>query len=274
MLHKRTATTRQILTGLFLIAVLWGCAGHQKAAPKLVEQPQWSRYFADAGVVGTMALQKDGSDEILVYDAKRAATAYLPASTFKILNSLIALQTGAVSGPDEVFPFDGVPRAFASWNADLTLKQAFAVSCVPVYQEIARRIGQERMARFVADAQYGNADISGGIDRFWLEGGLRISALEQIDFLTRLARRQLPFSAAAVDAVLDMMLVEKTPTTVLRAKTGWTARVSPGIGWYVGMVTRGADTWYFAINIDINAPAQTEARQAVARAILRSEGIL
>jgi beta-lactamase class D len=262
---------------VLLVAILFSCIGREAVAQTLVEQPQWGRHFTEAGVVGTMVLQKDGSPDILVFDAKRAATPYLPASTFKILNSLIGLETGAVKGPDEVFPYDGKPRFLPEWNKDLTLKQAFAVSCVPVYQEIARRIGQDRMAWYVAAAGYGNADISGGIDVFWLSGGLRISALEQIAFLTRLKNRQLPFSAATTDAVLDIMIAEKTPEAILRAKTGWSARVSPGIAWYVGMVTRGPDTWYFALNIDVPAPADSArvlSRQTVSKAILHEEGLL
>ena len=271
---RLAAATCRLLVWLCLTAAVAGCAGHRSGPPRLVEQPQWKKHFEAAGVSGAMVLQKDGAREILVFDAKRAATPYLPASTFKILNTLIALDTGAVAGPDEVFPYDGVPRFLPAWNADLTLRQAFAVSCVPVYQEIARRIGPERMARCVAAAGYGNADISGGIDLFWLQGGLRISALEQLDFLARLSRRELPFSANAVAVTLDVMVAETTPDYVLRAKTGWAARVSPGIGWYVGTVTRGRDTWYFALNIDIDNPAQAPAREAVARAILRSEGVL
>ena len=271
---RHAAFARRLLLCLALAAALAGCAAHRPGSPRLVERPQWKKHFAAAGVSGTMVLRKDGAADILVFDAKRAATPYLPASTFKILNTLVALETGAVAGPDEVFRYDGVPRFLPAWNADLTLRQAFALSCVPVYQEIARRIGPERMAHAVAAAHYGNADISGGIDLFWLQGGLRISALEQIDFLSRLSRRQLPFSANAMTTTLDIMVAETTPDYVLRAKTGWAARVRPGIGWYVGSVTRGNDTWHFALNIDIDDPAQTAARETVARAILRSEGLL
>lgn len=271
--NRRTPARRAVLW-LLLAAVLGGCAGKRLAPPRLIERPEWARVFTEAGVVGAMALQQDGSDAILVLDAGRAATPYLPASTFKILNALIAFETGVVKGSDEIFPYDGTPRALPEWNADLTLKQAFAFSCVPVFQEIARRIGPDRMAWYVAAAGYGNADISGSIDRFWLNGGLRISALGQIDFLRRLDHRRLPFSPAAIDTVLDLMVVEKTDTYTLLAKTGWATRVPPDLGWYVGMVKRGGKTWYFALNIDMPAPAMAKARQAVVRAILQNEGIL
>ena len=273
---RRPLVAAALLLALFLLAVpVVHAAGD--AAPTLVERPDWQAHFAAAGVSGTMALQKDGASEILVYDAKRAATPFLPASTFKILNSLIALETGVVSGPDEIFPYDGQPRFLPAWNADLTLKQAFALSCVPVYQDIARRIGPERMAWYVAACNYGNADISGGIDQFWLSGGLRISAMQQIEFLKRLRHRQLPFRDDTIDAVLDIMIVEQTGQTTLRAKTGLTARVQPGTAWYVGLASRGPETWYFALNLAIphpDATAPLAARKDVALAILLGEGIM
>jgi len=265
-----------LLLGLFLLTAPAAQADAGDAAPTLVERPDWKTHFEAAGVRGTMVIQKDGAPEILVFNPTRAATPYLPASTFKILNALIALETGAVTSPDEIFPYDGKPRFLPAWNADLTLRQAFALSCVPVFQDIARRIGHERMAWHVNAAGYGNADIAGGIETFWLSGALRISALQQIEFLKRLHRRQLPFHENAVAAVLDMMIVEQTPEATLRAKTGLTARVSPGVGWYVGLVERGRETWCFALNLEVakSDDAAIAARKSVALAILRGEGIL
>ena len=264
---------RNLLLAVLLLLAAPALA--RAADPTLVERPQWQKPFNDAGLTGTMVLRQEGSPEILVHNPARAATAFLPASTFKIPNSLIALETGAVSGPDEVFPYDGKPRYLPEWNADLTLARAFAVSCVPVYQEIARRIGPERMAKYVAAFHYGNADIGGGIDRFWLDGALRITALQQLDFLGRLHRRELPLRPQVMDDVLTMMIADKTPNAVLRAKTGLTARVSPNVGWYVGSVTRGPDTWYFALNLEVpdNTPAAVAARKKIALDILKLEGV-
>lgn len=264
---------------LALLAAVFaaGRAWARPPSPRLVERPDWQRFFDAAGVTGTMVLARDGAPEMFVFHPGRAATPFLPASTFKILNMAIALETGAITGPDELFPYDGVPRALPQWNADLTVRQAFALSCVPVFQQIARRIGQDRMAWYVAASGYGNADIAGGLDHFWLDGSLRISVLEQIAFLSRLQHGQLPFSPQTRATVLDVMVESRTPTTVLRSKTGATGRNRPGVGWYVGMVSRGDEVWYFALNIDLDAtadiPAALAARKTVARAILRSQGL-
>ena len=58
-------------------------------------------------------------------------SAYTPASTFKIVNSLIGIQTGIITDENMVIKWDGVKRWNEDWNKDLTMKEAFAVSAVP-----------------------------------------------------------------------------------------------------------------------------------------------
>ncbi|MEF3698272.1 class D beta-lactamase [Desulfolutivibrio sp.] len=240
----------------------------------VTDRPDWGRHFAAAGVTGTMVLSTDGdAPTVQAYDPARAATGFLPASTFKIPNSLIALETGVVAGPDTVFAWDGVKRPIEAWNADLTFTKALRVSSVPIYQEIARRIGQERMQWWVREMGYGNADIGQAIDTFWLDGKLRISALEQAAFLRRLAHDQLPFSAKTMAAVREMLVEERTESGVLRAKTGLTARVSPNVGWWVGWVEKGDGRWFFALNMDSVRPEDVPARKVVAKAVLAAEGV-
>lgn len=239
-----------------------------------IERADWGRHFQAAGVQGTLVLLKHGSAQAQVYNPAGAATPYLPASTFKVVNALIALETGVASGRDEVFPWDGVKRSPAAWNKDLTLREAFAVSSVPTFQVIARKIGTERMARYVREARYGNQNIGGAIDTFWLQGDLNITALQQVDFLQRLNRGQLPFSKKNMDTVKDLMVVDKGADWVLRAKTGWVVRDKPNVGWWVGWLERRGEVWYFALAIDLDKAEQAKARQDIVRAVLKQEGLL
>lgn len=264
---------RRILMLAVILSSLAACAGVGKSTPAVSERQDWASHFAEAGVTGTMVLLKDGSGTAQVFDADRSARGYLPASTFKIPNTMIALETGVAAGPDEVFPWNGTKYEVAAWNKDLTFKEAFAVSCVPVYQELARRVGQQRMEQWVKAARYGNENIGGGIDVFWLQGDLRISALEQVEFLQRLKHDRLPFSRKNMAVVKDFMTVEQGEGWTLRAKTGWAAR-NANIGWWVGWLERGGEVWYFALNIDIAKPEQLPARQSVVKAVLRAEGLL
>lgn len=269
----------QVLIPVFsVLLLLAACAAKTPSLPQPEPVPPWGRHFQAAGVNGTFVLWDQPTGRLQVYDPAqdpgRSARPYLPASTFKILNSLIALDTGAARGPEERMAWDGVAREVPAWNQDLDLRQAFSVSAVWFYQELARRIGPERMAEGVARAGYGNADIGGGLDRFWLDGSLRISALEQVAFLRRLAAGTLPFSARSQEIVRDLMVLERGEGYVLRAKTGWAARVSPQVGWLVGWVERADGARFFALNIDLPTPEANKARFSVARAILREQGLI
>jgi beta-lactamase class D len=159
-----------------------------------------AKHFIDEGTAGTFVGYKIDDYLIIASDKDRSGEAKLPASTFKIANSLIALETGVVEDPDkDVFKWDGVTRSIEAWNRDHTMRSAIAVSAVPVYQEIARRIGEARMQKYVDLLEYGNRNIGGGIDQFWLTGDLRIDPMQQIDFVDRLRRGALPISKRSQD---------------------------------------------------------------------------
>lgn len=243
-------------------------------AGEIRERPEWKRHFDAAGSRGTLVVYDQARDTTHVFDAERARTAFIPASTFKIPNSLIALEAKVLRDERQILPWDGETRSIASWNRPHTLRTALRESVVPVYQAFARAIGERRMRRYLAKLDYGNRDIGGGIDRFWLEGGLRISAIEQIAFLRRLQRHELPISERAQRIVTEALINEAGPDFVLRAKTGWAGRTQPGIGWWVGWVERDDDVFFFALNMDIADESQLGARKSIVRAVLREEGML
>jgi len=225
-------------------------------------------------VRGTFLLYDLARDRLEVHDAARADRPFLPASTYKILNALVALETGAVSDEHEVIAWDGVDRGNDGWNRDHDLESAFKASAVWFYQAVARRIGQERMQHWVELAGYGNRDTSGGIDRFWLDGALRITPREELEFLVRLYANELPFSRRAMDVVKRVMIVEEGPGYVLRGKTGWAQSSDPDVGWYVGWVERDDGPRFFVINIDIVGDKDADARRAITRAILAERGFI
>ena len=202
------------------------------------------------GASGTVAGgERASSDTCRIFNAERCRRPFIPASTFKILNSLIALEHDVI-GLDDTLRWDGVQRQIQSWNQDQCMRDAFQRSCVWFYQELARRIGQRRMRAAVEAAGYGNRDIGGGIDRFWLDGALRITPEQQIAFLRRLWNDDLPFSPDAQRTVKELMLLEKTPGYTLRGKTGTAIRGEGLVGWLVGYIQRGDRVYAFALNIE------------------------
>jgi beta-lactamase class D len=194
----------------------------QTAAAQLVVRIDLAKHFDGDGTAGVFAAYATGGTSIIVSDGARSRLALLPASTFKIANSIIALETGVVTDPDkDIFKWDGTVRNFPDWNRDHTLRSAIAASAIPVYQEIARRIGADRMKAYVDKLDYGNRDIGGAPnDYFWLSGNLRISPLQQIEFLDRLRRSALPVSERSQALTRDILPVTKVGESVIRAKSG------------------------------------------------------
>ncbi|MBI4915501.1 MAG: class D beta-lactamase [Acidobacteria bacterium] len=244
-------------------------------AEEWTERPAWAALFADAGVRGTIAVVDERVGARWVHDGARARERFIPASTFKIPHALFALDAGIVRDEFQVFRWDGARRDVESWNRDQDLRSSMRNSTVWVYQAFARRLGETRERAYLERIGYGNADPAGGIDRFWLDGALRISALEQIDFLRKLYRNSLPFPVEHQRLVKDVMIVEAGPDWILRAKTGWGARMTPQVGWWVGWVERADGAVFFALNIDMpRGGGDAQKREAIARAVLRSLGAL
>lgn len=231
--------------------------------------------FQKAKVNGTFVLYDVAKQRLIGYNPKRAETRFLPASTFKIPNSLIGLETGAVRSVDEVFwHYDGGPTFLDSWKKDMNLREAIKVSNVPAYQALARRIGLENMQANINKLNYGNRDIGKKVDVFWLEGPIKISAVEQTAFLARLAQQQLPFSKKNQLNVRDILKQESGQNWALYAKTGWTGRVAHPIGWFVGWVEQDRKIYSFALNIDMPEFSKGQTRLDVAKASLKALGLL
>jgi beta-lactamase class D len=245
------------------------------APPRSEFRDGLAKRFADAGTAGTFVGYKVDDYLVIASDKDRSGEAKLPASTFKIPNSLIALETGVVGDPDkDIFKWDGVIRSIEAWNKDHTMRSAIAASAVPVYQEIARRIGQERMQKYLDLFEYGNRDIGGGIDQFWLTGNLRIDPVQQVDFVDRLRRGVLRISQRSQQLVRDILPVTKVGDTVIRAKSGLLgAEVGrPSLGWMVGWAEKGSAQTVFALNIDCREPRHIADRMAITQQCLADIG--
>jgi beta-lactamase class D len=268
--------TRRHALGL-LAATVTSPAFAYVAPPRSEIRESLQKHFTDIGMAGTFVGYKTDDYLIIASDKDRSGQAMLPASTFKIPNSLIALETGVVADPDkDVFKWDGVVRDIAAWNQDHTLRSAIAASAVPVYQEIARRIGAGRMQSYLNEFDYGNRNIGGGIDQFWLTGDLRIDPVQQIDFVDRLRRSTLPAAARSQQLVRDILPVTKVGDAVIRAKTGLLGAElgKPSLGWIVGWAEKGSAQTVFALNCDVRAPEHIAARMTIAQQCLSDIGAL
>jgi beta-lactamase class D len=272
LIHRRHAL------GLFAAFGILPSRAFADVAPQRSEiRDDLAKHFADAGTAGTFVGYKTEDYLIIASDKDRSGQTFLPASTFKIANSLIALETGVVADPDkDVFKWDGVKRDIEAWNRDHTMRSAIAASAVPVYQEIARRIGAERMQKYVDLLDYGNHNIGGGIDQFWLTGDMRIDPVQQIDFVDRLRRGVLPVSKRSQDLVRDILPVTKAGDAVIRAKTGLLGAEigKPSLGWVVGWAEKGTTQTVFALNLDAREPRHVADRMIIAQQCLTDIGAI
>jgi beta-lactamase class D len=231
--------------------------------------------FRQAGVEGTFVLLDERRGELRGTNRTRAEQRFSPASTFKIANALIGLSLGAVRSVDEVIPYNGDANPFMrEWLEPMGLRGAMKVSNVPLYQELARRIGLQRMREAIARLGYGNQQIGTNVTTFWLRGPLAISAVEQTRFLSRLAYRTLPFPAQAQRQVAEITRVDSGPGWSLHAKTGWQNAPGAGLGWWVGWVQKGDQITPFALNIAMAGAADAPKREQLGRSSLQALGIL
>lgn len=263
------------------IALLLLVAGFVHASEPLEKSaPELEKLFTDGGVsagTGTFVLYDISANQLRIHNAERGSTRFIPASTYKIPNSLIALQTGAVKDLAEILTYGGTKQPFPQWERDMNLRDAFKVSNVPVYQGVARRIGLDRMRQWIGRLDYGNQEVGTAVDQFWLKGPLKVSAIEQTRFLARLAQGQLPVKPEVLAQVKDISTVETTDVYVLHAKTGWCNSTNPDLGWYVGWIERKdtGNLYAFALNIDMpNPKSDTQKRIPLARACLTALGAL
>ncbi|WNJ16742.1 penicillin-binding transpeptidase domain-containing protein [Pontibacter sp. G13] len=198
----------------------------------------------------TMVFHQLDTDQWIYVHPERADSQYMPASTFKVPHSLIALETGVVQDTSQVFKWDGKKRGWSQWNRDHTLPSALKYSALWVYQEIARREGREAITEWIETYEYGTQELPGPIDMFWLNGALKISPRQQVEFLVKLYNEELPGDDRYQRMVKAMMQYDRPEDTYLHAKTGWGIDGDTNYGWFVGWTDSEEATWMFATLIE------------------------
>lgn len=279
MREKKLVTKHLLKTCLILLVlILSGC--EEKQAKK--ERNDFKKYYDQFQVDGSFILFDENNNFTIFYNKEQLKQQFSPASTFKILNSLIGLETGVIKDEEFIIPWDSIVRN-PVWDKDHDLKSAFSNSVVWYYQELARRVGEEQMIFWINKANYGNKDISGSIDSFWLTGGLLISPEQQLEFLRRLHANSLPFSKRSTEIVKKIMVVKDTLDYKISAKTGWGGHGSKDIGWFIGYVEVKSKGYFFVncvqsesdkLNDVENAKRFDQARKEIVYLILNDLDII
>jgi beta-lactamase class D len=240
-------------------------------AQKMIEE-DLKAPFDKYGVDGCFVLYNQAKNEFLRYNPGLCDSGYIPASTFKIPHSLIALEEGVIRDSSQIIRWDGHEWQNKSWNQDQTLKTAIKYSCVWVYTGFAGQIGIDEYYNYVRSFDYGNKDLTGPPSRFWLAGTFRISANQQIDFLRKFYNYDLPVSRRSIDMVKDLIILEHTDSYIFSGKTGGGVLTDTDyIMWLVGYVEKDHKPYFYAMNFktdDFNKLSQ--ARYDIVKDILRT----
>ncbi|MFN8714981.1 MAG: penicillin-binding transpeptidase domain-containing protein [Bacteroidota bacterium] len=238
------------------------------------------KYLYDSiGVDGCFVLYDPQMQQYTYVNKNMATWQLTPASTFKICNTLIGLETGVLKDEQQVFEWDGKKHQNPNWNKTQNLQEAYKNSTVWYYQELARRVGSARMKMWLDSCGYGNADTTGGLTQFWLTGKLRITAEQQTEFLQLLHEDKLPFSRDVMGLTKEIMIDEMNANYTSYGKTGWGYTDSLLMtGWFVGYVEVGNKVYYFAnlltTSTDYNNPHFKTARKALAYRMLREMNVI
>jgi beta-lactamase class D len=237
---------------------------------------EYRPYLDSLNADGIFLLLDLKTNKLIEYRGLSKDTMLIPASTFKIPNSLIGLETGILKNEMSEFKWNGTTYQYQAWNKDQNLREAFQNSTVWYFQELARKIGEKHMKKYLAQFNYGNQNIGGGIDQFWLSGDLRISPLQQLEFLKAMWNEKLNISKKTTKTMKDVFLVEKRGGATLYAKTGWGFTDGNDIGWYMGVVENEKSTYLFVhalMSKDARLELFGEARKSIARRILNEKNI-
>lgn len=265
------------LPALSLIFFLYSCSVNNTN-----EDNSLAKYFDQNKLQGTFALFDNGTGEFTVYNMERYRdSAYLPASTFKIVNALIGIETGVVKDSATVIPWDGVIRNVPECNRDLTMKEAFTYSCVSWFQELARRIGRDTMQHWLDTLGYARLhnkpEIKNNLDTFWLDNSVKVSADEQLGLVKKLYFNQLPFQPRSQRMVKNMMLREDNSNYKLSYKTGLGhTENGHALGWIIGWIEENRHPYFYVLQLESpdSSYNMTDVRMKMLKDILRQYGFM
>ncbi|HYH55810.1 MAG TPA: penicillin-binding transpeptidase domain-containing protein [Anseongella sp.] len=219
----------------------------------LFSQVDLSQPFRDCNIAGSTSVYDYKSKRWIWTDSSDALVERPPASTFKIINLLIALETGVIRDENEVVEWIGKIDTFLygyrpSTYKDMTVKEAFRVSAGWVFMELAKKVGREKYLQYLKQCDYGNGGVSNQAD-FWNFGPLEISPRNQVEFLIKVYEGKLPFSKRNIAILKRVMVSEKTAKYTIRSKTGWGRKDGMDIGWWVGYLERKDNVYFFATRL-------------------------
>lgn len=247
---------------LFTLSICLSCS-QQKRSNSLFDNLKnnnftvhndFKKYFESCGVKGSIAIFDNKNQQWILSDTLNVTTESLPASTFKIINLLIALETKTIKDENEIVKWTGKTDTVKYGYRpeiyhDMSVKEAFEVSAGWVFMEFAKKIGKSNYKKYLSACNYGNLNLTQSGDDFWNFGNFGISPIHQVEFIKNLYDEKLPFSKRNMDIVKKVMITEQKDNYTIRAKTGWTREKNINTGWWIGYLETKDNTYFFATRL-------------------------
>ncbi|MHC1737532.1 MAG: penicillin-binding transpeptidase domain-containing protein [Ignavibacteriaceae bacterium] len=274
---------KKLLALLFLILISPAFYSQNSVNGNFIIRNELVKYYDECAVTGSMAVFDSKKNLWILSDSSDIFRETLPASTFKIINSIVSLETGAIKDEHEVLEFNYIlDTVFYGYRPDtyhdMDMTEAFRLSVVWFYLDLAKRVGKEKFAEYLRECRYGNSDISVDGYDFWNVGNLEISPVGQVNLVRNIFEGVLPFSKRNIEILRRIMLTEETGEYKIYAKTGWTSKDSVNIGWWVGYIQTDDNVYYFANRINrhksLGISNFINNRKDIAREVFRHLGII
>jgi beta-lactamase class D len=274
----------RLIISLLLLSVLSSCSLSKKIPNTYTRKDEPVKFqsidlkdlFEGQNLYGQILIYDESSNQYTSSDFGIAKTKFSPASTFKIPNTVVGLESGLYS-ENSIFKYDGKKRMSKEWEKDLNLREAFQESCVPCYQELARKVGEDQMRSILDSMRYPGMNFDKkSLDNFWLTEGSEISSLEQVDFLRRLVTKQFPLKEGTLTSLKNIMVADTTKYGIMYAKTGFGESEGKYLGWYVGYIQKPKNRIYFSTVIrpitDYDKGVFMAERKTLTNNVLRTLG--
>ncbi|MCR6098192.1 BlaR1 family beta-lactam sensor/signal transducer [Salipaludibacillus agaradhaerens] len=231
-----------------------------------------SRYFGENE--GSFVVYSASNDEYQIYNREKSVMRVSPNSSYKMFTALMALEEGVITGDDSLLEWDGLQYDYEEWHANHDLRTAMSYSVTWYFQELDRQIQRDRIQYYLEMFDYGNKDLSGRLDEYWLESSLKISPIEQVELLQSFYMNEYHFKEKNVQLVKEAIKLEETQEGTLFGKTGTGIVNDRAVnGWFIGFVETETDTYFFATNIQHQDHAYGSKAAEITQAILSSKGI-
>lgn len=177
-----------------------------------------------------------------------------PCSTFKVPLSLIGYDAGLLI--DQINPTwdfqEGYDDWLAAWKAPQSPLTWMQYSCIWYSKVLCEELGLEKVQTYLASFDYGSQDITGD-SPFWVNSSLKISLRDQVVFIQKMLKGELPVSAQAIQMTKSILFKEDLPKGwKLFGKTGWSGSTitKDGINlehsWFIGWIEKEQDFYPFA----------------------------